>query len=358
MAQKKKTMKRTPAKKHVKKPIHRHRVLRVVLWIVGVILALGLALYIFWNVSPWPKVMLIRYEFTKNEHATSAALEKYVPAGITSKTNLQYQPNDNDAYLDVHYPASAVGSSQNVPLIVWVHGGAWISGNKDDRTNYAKILAGRSGYAVASVNYSIAPEKKYPTPVMQVSEALAYLNRNADSLGIDASRIMLAGDSAGSQIAAQVAAIISNPSYGQEINIPSTLQNSQLKGVILNCGAYDIALPNYKSSEAGEFLQPVLWAYSGKKDFLNYKEFEDASVINFVTKDYPPSFITAGNADPLEEQSTVFAKKLASLDVQTDTLFYPNNHQPALPHEYQFNLDTEDGKQALDRIVAFAKRYM
>lgn len=77
----------------------------------------------------------------------------------------------------------------------------------------------------------------------------------------------------------------------------------------------------------------------------------------FTRSDFPPTFITAGNADPLESQSLEFAQKLESLKVPTDSLFYDKNHQPKLPHEYQFNLDNADGRQALSRIVAFLNQY-
>ena len=101
----------------------------------------------------------------------------------------------------------------------------------------------------------------------------------------------------------------------------------------------------------------MLWAYSGKKDFLNDPTLKHASVVNYVTKDFPPSFITAGNTDPLLDQSQELAKKLSDLGVPTSTLFYPENHQPALSHEYQFNLDNADGKKALEQMVEFARTY-
>ena len=104
-------------------------------------------------------------------------------------------------------------------------------------------------------------------------------------------------------------------------------------------------------------MHTVLWAYSGTKDFLNDPRLKTASVVNYVTADFPPAFITAGNVDPLLAQSTEFAKKLQALEVPTDTLFYPADHQPQLNHEYQFNLDTADAKTAMQRMVDFVKSH-
>lgn len=350
-AKKKTTSKKSSAKKQ--NLWQRHR--RLWKWLIGIvatILVLIAAVWIAFQVSPWPNSMLIRYEFDKGGEKTSQALEKYVPTGISSMDNIQYRANDTDAYLDVFYPEKTTGT---LPTVVWVHGGAWVSGNKDEIDNYLKILAGR-GFTTISVNYSIAPEHQYPTPLYQLNDALGYIEEHAEHLHVDKNQLFLAGDSAGSQIVAQMGTIITSESYANLVGIQPEIEADKLKGMVLNCGAYDLALPDY-NGPFGDFLHTVLWAYSGKKDFLNDPAIKPASVVNYVTSDFPPTFITAGNGDPLEEQSTEFAKKLKSLNVPTDTLFYPDNHQPALPHEYQFNLDNTDGQNALKQIVNFLNHH-
>ena len=74
----------------------------------------------------------------------------------------------------------------------------------------------------------------------------------------------------------------------------------------------------------------------------------------YVTANFPPSFITAGNIDPLLPHSKVLATALKKTGVTTDTLFYPDDYTPALNHEYQLNLDTKEGMNALDRMVKFS----
>lgn len=343
---------RKTKKSRTKEPVTffaRHRTF--LRWTSGVLitlLVLIFAVFIAFRVSPWPNALIIRDAFDKNSAKVSAALQKYVPADITQIENQQYRQDDNDAYLDVFYPN---GTSKPQPTVIWVHGGAWVSGNKDNIDNYMKILAGR-GFTTVSVNYTIAPEKQYPTPIIQLNDALGYLQRNATRLNIDTSQIVLAGDSAGSQIVAQMANIITSSSYADKIDISPNLSSSKLKGLLLNCGAYDLALPDYNGPFGG-FLHTVLWAYSGTKNFLHDPKLETASVVNYITPKFPPAFITAGNVDPLLLQSTELAKKLQTLGVPTSTLFYPADHQPALNHEYQFDLDTQDAKNALEQMVDF-----
>lgn len=335
---------------------HKHKYTRIkkcLIGIVGVILLLILGIYIASQVSPWPNALLIRDGFDKSGRATATALEKHVPSGITTIENKQYRTSDKDAYLDVFYPST---TTEQLPTVVWVHGGAWVSGDKDEVDNYLKIIASK-GYTVVGVNYSIAPEHQYPLPIIQVNDALGYLQLNASELHVNPNRIALAGDSAGSQIAAQVANLITSPAYAKDMNIYPELAAEKLKATILNCGAYDLSLPDY-NGDWGKFLHTVLWAYAGTSDFIHDPALRHASVVNYVTKEFPSSFITAGNADPLEEQSTEFAKKLHSLGVATSTLFYPDNHEPKLQHEYQFNLDNQDGAKALEQMTAFLEKHL
>jgi acetyl esterase/lipase len=326
-------------------------VTRVLLGTIAVAAILGIAGYVAFQVSPWPSALIIRRAFEREAVRVSAALAKHVPPGVAERLDEHYDPADADAHLDVYYPAEIEGSGRALPTVVWVHGGGWVSGNKGHVANYARILASK-GYTVVAVGYSIAPRARYPTPPRQLAAALAYLKQHAERLHVDPSRIFLAGDSAGAQIAAQVANAISAPSYATAVGIAPPLERSQLAGVLLYCGAYDVSQVNLEGA-FGAFLSTVLWSYSGTKAFMHDPRMATVSVIDYVTADFPPMFISSGNTDPLTPQSRAFAAAVAGLGVPVDSLFFPRDYAPALPHEYQFNLDTEAGQLALERSVAF-----
>src|SRR5262249_57068436 len=97
----------------------------------------------------------------------------------------------------------------------------------------------------------------------------------------------------------------------------------------------------------------MLWAYSGVKDFRADERFKPMSVTNNVTGAFPPTFISSGNGDPFEPQAAALAQKLARLGVRVDSLFFPADQVPPVPHEYQFNLDQPAGQEALNRMLAF-----
>ena len=134
--------------------------------------------------------------------AASSALELHVPTGTSMKFDERYDQADRDALLDVYNPSAIATGGKALTTIVWIHGGGFLAGTKDHVGSYAKILAAK-GYTVVAVDYSLAPGALYPEPLRQVNKALAFLVDNAQRLRIDPSRIVLAGDSAGAQIAAQ-----------------------------------------------------------------------------------------------------------------------------------------------------------
>ena len=98
----------------------------------------------------------------------------------------------------------------------------------------------------------------------------------------------------------------------------------------------------------------TVWAYTGSRDESN-PLIRQMSAYYHVTKDFPATFISGGNADPLtNSQSIPFAQELKSLGVNVTTLFYPPGHQPKLPHEYQFTFNA-DGEKAFEQMTQFLK---
>ncbi|CAJ0816847.1 hypothetical protein LMG19087_02896 [Ralstonia wenshanensis] len=125
--------------------------------------------------SPWPSVLVIRAIFDHGAAQASKALEPLVPNDVAVQTGLVYDPGDADGRLDIYRGNAA---SPDGPVIVWFHGGGFVSGRRADLANYLKILAGK-GFTVVNVDYTIAPEATYPTPIRQANKALAFLSAQA-----------------------------------------------------------------------------------------------------------------------------------------------------------------------------------
>ena len=300
------------------------------------------------TLSTW----FIKTVFESGAKKANKALEKHLPEILPLVFTEHYDLNDKDAFLDVYYPDDT--SQVALPTVVWVHGGGWIAGHKSEMSNYYKILAAR-GFTVVSVDYTLAPKQHYPYQINQLNKALEFLVANAEKLRIDTTRLFLAGDSGGASIVAQYANILTVDSYAKMVGIEPLINKQQLVGVLLYCGVYDIEMFNVKGS-FGWFIKTIGKAYSGNKNFLTLPYFKTISVINYVSADFPPAYISVGNDDPLAQHSIQLARKLSDLGVPVDTLFFEENYRPKQPHEYQSSLDTEAGSLTLERSIEFLKQ--
>jgi acetyl esterase len=329
----------------------RGRGLRKLIWCTGgAVLALLAAV----QLSPWPAALVFRWASDLDAWRVARALRQHVPSGVTAQLNEPYGANtDPDTQLDVFHP-TALARDAVLPTVLWIHGGGWISGSKEQVGNYLRILAAH-GYTTVALGYSLAPGHTYPTPLRQANEALGFLAAEAARLHVDPARLVLAGDSAGAQIAAQLAAVVTEPGYARELGIVPAIRPEQLRGVLLYCGAYELRATHLHGGY-GFYLRTLLWSYSGSRDFARDPGFATASVLPHLSGRFPPSFITVGNADPLRPQSHALADALARRGVGVDSLFFPDTFHLRVPHEYQFNLDNETGQTALRRSLEFLAR--
>jgi acetyl esterase len=185
-------------------------------------------------VSPKPMAWALRYQFRRSAPARGARQLNDAPADIVTVVDERYDPSP-DALLDVYVPGEAARSGSALPVVVWIHGGAFVGGSKEEIGGYLRMIAGR-GFAVIGVRYTLAPKGRYPTPIRQVMAALGHIQIHAERLHIDPMRIVLAGNSAGAQISAQAAALITNPKKARPVMATVACQRvSARRGHALTC---------------------------------------------------------------------------------------------------------------------------
>ena len=326
---------------------------------LSVLAGLVVVTVLVFTVSPWPSALIIRQIFQDGAKKTAAIMAPYAPtSGVDSVLDIQYATDSTEPHvkasdftqLDVYYPT---GTTTQLGTVIWTHGGAWISGNKANDRSYFEILASK-GYTVVGLNYTYGPEATYPTAVFELNQAHKFLLANAEKFHIDPNAIVMAGDSAGAQLTSQLATLITNPSYAKEMDFTPVLTPEQLQGVVLNCGVYQVTSLLGQKGILGWGDDASLWAYTGDRDLANSAAVAQMSTINQVDENFPVTYISGGNADPLtKENSKPFAAKLQSLGVNVTELFWPTDYTPALPHEYQFKLNLDAAQIALTQTLAF-----
>jgi acetyl esterase/lipase len=255
-------------------------------------------------------------------------------------------PDAPAAYLDIYTPDSTGAKPR--PVILWVHGGGFITGSAATVADYTTLLA-HAGYTVASLDYSLAPGVRYPAPVRQGSAALAYLRANAGQFGGDPSRIVLGGDSAGAQIASQLAAVQTDPALASSMGLTTAVPPATLRGVVLFCGIYDMGT---LSGTGFPGLRTYLWAYTGTRDWTSYPEVDQLSTVKNVTAKYPPTLLSDGDADYFRSQTAEFASALKRDSVPLTTVLW-NGTEDGLGHEYQFNFNLPEARTAFQRTLGF-----
>jgi len=235
------------------------------------------------------------------QDATSTSTSAVTPAyqfkhGVIER-DITYCTNGGVALkMDVRYPT---GMSRPAPILVYVHGGSWSSGDKTDAigmTDVPELLS--RGYLVASVDYRHAPEWKFPAQIEDVKCAIRFLRANAARFNLDPNQIGAWGHSAGGHLVALLG--LTDKSDGFEGSSQYLDQSSRVEAVVDLCGRADLkGMPADKA-------ESVFGAADNSSPLL-----ERGSPITFVSKGDAPFLIFHGDKDDVVPLQV--SEKLAGL---------------------------------------------
>ena len=299
----------------------------------------------FFN-SPRPAAWIVQQLF-KTSPAVAPANYDDIVQNVNIERDIVYPSAGKNNTLDIISPKSRI---EPLPTIIWVHGGAFVGGDKRDVEQYAVQIAA-NGYNVVLMNYALAPAAKYPSPLHQVADVYRFVESSVWQHGFDLNNLYFAGDSAGAQIAAQFATIQTNTSYAAQLEFEQTVPQRRIRGMLLYCGPYNIQYLSHLSDNklVAFLLKRVGWAYIGERQWVTSEKAKLASPVDYLTKDFPPTFLTDGKFMSFEQHGIELAQRLDELDVPVTTKFYPTN----LPHEYQFIMNTPEAEETLQATLDF-----
>ncbi len=205
--------------------------------------------------------------------------------------------------LSLDFYRSGVGSPR--PCVIVIHGGSWVSGNRldDGTTRWLNDWLAGLGYAVASIDYRLAPQFKWPAQRDDLLAATRFLRAHSSALGIDENRLVLLGRSAGGQMATATA-------YAQVI--------PGVRGIVDVYGPTDF----YRTWEVATHPRNLDHRYNLEL-FLDgspetaHEAYDSASSAMLVTRRAPPTLILQGELDinVFSEQSEVLDRNLAAAGV-------------------------------------------
>ena len=271
----------------------------------------------------------VRQMFGAGDEKRDAGL--VTPESICRYDDIVYGEDEKWQVLDVYRPKKAEG--KKLPVIVSVHGGGWVYGDKERYQYYCMELATR-GFAVVNFTYRLAPEFTYPAPLEDTNLVFAWVLAHADEYGLDIEHIFAVGDSAGAHSLGLYAAICTNEEYAKNYGfcVPDGLS---LKAIALNCGAYQITLDGGQNELTAKLMEDYLPGKGTEKELALIR------VDSYVTTDYPPTFCMTAVDDFLRDQQPILVEKLRACDVPFICRSY-GDAKNRLAHVFHLDIRTDE----------------
>jgi len=238
-----------------------------------------------------------------------------VPARAQSvQKDIEYgRIGDRVLALDFYPPAQADGRA---PIVVWVHGGAWRSGSKNNDVGVKHWT--EQGFAIASVDYRLSPEAQFPAQVHDIKAAIRFLQVHSDKYAIDREKVIVAGSSAGGHLAALVG--VSNGVKELEGTVGVSSEHpARVRATVSFFGASNLESILGQSTEHGLSVRvPALKLLLGDTPDKKPDLARLASPVAHVDANDPPLWLIHGDADPQMpiEQSKELAAKYEQFKLQ------------------------------------------
>lgn len=237
--------------------------------------------------------------------------------------------------LDIYRPRDATGA---LPTVFYVHGGAFALCSKETHQIMGYILASR-GYQVVMPNYRLGPKHLFPDPFIDIAKALAWTEERGVAYGVDPSRIAIAGDSAGANLASAITIACNQPrpeAFAKELYE----REIKLRCALPRYGVLDLEdmerfyrRPDRAAKMSGWVKRELRWvatSYVGYPRHVKAKEAPLASPLRLLeapepegARKLPPFFIAVGTKDPLLPDSRRLAEALKAKGIPHRLEIYP-----------------------------------
>lgn len=230
-------------------------------------------------------------------------------------------------------------------LLVFFHGGGWVIGDLNSHDGVCRSLANKSGHAVLSVDYRLAPEHKFPAAFDDCVAAVKWAFENAKALGIDNSRMAVGGDSAGGNLAAAVALAEVVPLKFQMLIYPAVDMRMESPSINENANA-----PILTKAVMAWFVAHYLSSDADRANIMASPMFASDELL----KKMPPAVVITAQYDPLRDEGEAYGKRLVENGVSTTITRYNGAF-----HGF-FNMITilDDAQSAHAQASSLLKKYL
>ena len=227
--------------------------------------------------------------------------------------NISYAKLSPAQKLDVYLPE---GATDKVPVIVTVHGGAFMFGDKRDGQVKPMLEGVKRGYAVVSVNYRMSGEAKFPANINDVKAAIRWIRANAEKYHFDPDKIAIWGGSAGGNLSS-LAGTSGDVKELEDLSLGNAAYSSRVQAVVDWFGPTNFLKMDEQFRETGNGTPNHSDADSPESKVLGKKISEIPDIVKaanpetYITPDGPPFFIEHGTKDgtvPTQQSKEFYAK--------------------------------------------------
>lgn len=287
---------------------------------------------------------LLRAAFGRSDAARDTGLT--TPDDVIRYDGLRYGEDPQWQVLDVYRPRREEG--RTLPVIVSVHGGGWVYGDKTLYQFYCMSLAQR-GFAVVNFSYRLAPKHKFPAQLEDTNIVFHWVLNHAGEYSFDREHIFAVGDSAGANILGLYCALCADPNYAARYAFRPP-ENFTPKAIALNCGQYHVTA-QILPTDLIHLLMGDLLPKRGSPT-----ELECIDVTAHITSGFPPVFLMTSNGDFLREQTPLLSRALEANGVPFVDRCY-RDAQNKLGHVFHCNIKSQAAKLCNDEECAFFKGF-
>lgn len=289
----------------------------------------------------------MRAEWSVNDAKRDAGLT--TPETVERFDGLAYGPDPVWNRLDVYRPKCERGN--RLPVIVSIHGGGWVYGDKELYQFYCMSLAGR-GFAVVNFTYRLAPEFKFPAQLEDTNRVMEWVYANCEPYGFDLDNMFMVGDSAGAHLLGLYTAICTSPEYAARYLFKAP-QGFVPRAIGMNCGAYEpLAEVEHEGGSTNLELMEDLLPEKGSQ-----RERELINVTDHVNSGFPPVYLMTAVGDFCMDQAPRLREKLKEAGVYCEYKLYGDQEHP-LYHVFHLTVQEAEGQLCNDEECGFFRRMM
>ncbi len=241
---------------------------------------------------------------------------KLVDREVEVIKDINYRIGGSRARLDIYRPKDA--DLSNAPVLIQVHGGGWIIGDKGQQGLLLMNAMAKRGWVCVSVNYRLAPKHAFPAQIIDVKRAIAWVKQNIAEYGGDPSYIVITGGSAGGHLSSLAAVTPNDPQYQPGFEDTDT----SVQACVPFYGVYDVGGiigDSYSKGIRDDFFAPSVF----QKDPVTEPEpFLHASPLFHVNGDEPDFLVIHGANDSLVQVSQARAFVARLREVSRNTVTY------------------------------------